>query len=81
MLYKHKYLQRDNFDNNYITKQFEELDLKMGREGRPTVLPLNKREARIYIKTGVCGGQGQIHLNYWFCSSATISVIESDVPS
>ncbi|XP_067093523.1 DC-STAMP domain-containing protein 2 [Osmerus mordax] len=52
VLYKHKYLQQDNFDNNYISKQFEELDLKMGRQGRPTVLPLNKREARIYIKTG-----------------------------
>ncbi|XP_019896844.1 DC-STAMP domain-containing protein 2 [Esox lucius] len=50
VLYKHKYLHQDDFDNTYITEQFEELDQQLAREGKPTVLPLSQREACTYIR-------------------------------
>ncbi|KAJ8005460.1 hypothetical protein DPEC_G00146870 [Dallia pectoralis] len=50
VLYKHKYLHQDDFDNTYITKQFEELDQRLTREGKPSVLPLSQREACTYIR-------------------------------
>uniref|UniRef100_A0AAY4CXU9 Dendritic cell-specific transmembrane protein-like domain-containing protein n=2 Tax=Denticeps clupeoides TaxID=299321 RepID=A0AAY4CXU9_9TELE len=49
VLYKYNYLHRDDFDNIYITEDFVQMDLKHSREGRPTVLPLNQKEALIYI--------------------------------
>ncbi|XP_035387011.1 DC-STAMP domain-containing protein 2 [Electrophorus electricus] len=49
VLYKHRYLHVDDFENFYITEQFVELDHKFSRQGRLAVLPLNEKEARTYI--------------------------------
>nr|XP_046171915.1 DC-STAMP domain-containing protein 2 isoform X2 [Oncorhynchus gorbuscha] len=50
VLYKHKYLHQDDFDNTYITEQFEELDQRLASEGKTPVLPLSQKEARTYIR-------------------------------
>lgn len=49
-MYKNSYLKRDDFDNNYITESFVQLDQRHLCEGRPTVLPLNQGEALTYIQ-------------------------------
>ncbi|CAB3257663.1 unnamed protein product [Arctia plantaginis] len=49
--YQHMYETRSRFDNRYITKELQELDLKRQRQGRETVLPLNRRERAKYITT------------------------------
>ncbi|XP_075986354.1 DC-STAMP domain-containing protein 2-like [Anticarsia gemmatalis] len=49
--YQHMYETRSHFDNRYVTKEFQELDLKRQRQGRGTVLPLNRRERAKYITT------------------------------
>ncbi|KAM6968037.1 DC-STAMP domain-containing protein 2 [Aplochiton taeniatus] len=48
--YKHRYLHEEDFDNVYITEQFEELDQTRAREGRPTALPLNRTERQTYSR-------------------------------
>lgn len=53
-MYKNKYLKRDDFDNNYITERFVQLDQRRLCEGRPTVLPLSQREALSYIQPREC---------------------------
>ncbi|KAL0984882.1 hypothetical protein UPYG_G00149900 [Umbra pygmaea] len=50
VMYKQKYLHQDDFDNIYITEQFEELDQRLAGEGKPSVLPLSQREACLYIR-------------------------------
>ncbi|XP_071370282.1 DC-STAMP domain-containing protein 2 [Centroberyx affinis] len=47
--YRHRYLHQDDFDNIYITAQFEELDQRLARGGGASVLPLTRREATTYI--------------------------------
>uniref|UniRef100_A0A4W5QUJ0 Dendritic cell-specific transmembrane protein-like domain-containing protein n=1 Tax=Hucho hucho TaxID=62062 RepID=A0A4W5QUJ0_9TELE len=54
VLYKHKYLHQNDFDNTYITEQFEELNQRLAREGKPPVLPLSQREGRTYIRPCEC---------------------------
>ncbi|XP_063896030.1 DC-STAMP domain-containing protein 2-like [Helicoverpa armigera] len=49
--YQHMYETRSRFDNRYVTKELQELDLKRQRQGRETVLPLNRRERAKYITT------------------------------
>ncbi|XP_026734949.1 uncharacterized protein LOC113498907 isoform X3 [Trichoplusia ni] len=49
--YQHMYETRSRFDNRYITKDLQDLDLKRQRQGRETVLPLNRRERAKYITT------------------------------
>ncbi|KAM4600387.1 DC-STAMP domain-containing protein 2 [Polymixia lowei] len=49
VMYRHRYLHQDDFDNIYITDQFEELDQRRTRDNRPTVLPLSKKETSTYI--------------------------------
>ncbi|KAG5271332.1 hypothetical protein AALO_G00178550 [Alosa alosa] len=49
-MYKNSYLKRDDFDNNYVTERFVQLDQRRLCEGRPTVLPLSQREALTYIQ-------------------------------
>lgn len=40
---------RSRFDNRYITKGLRSIDLKRQKQGRDTVLPLNRREKAKYI--------------------------------
>lgn len=40
---------RSRFDNRYITKELRAIDLKRQKQGRDTVLPLNRREKAKYI--------------------------------
>ncbi|XP_008302482.1 DC-STAMP domain-containing protein 2 [Stegastes partitus] len=47
--YRRRYLHDLNFDNNYITAQFEELDRQVTSRGGASVLPITSREAKIYI--------------------------------
>ncbi|NWS64416.1 DCST2 protein, partial [Chunga burmeisteri] len=47
--YRHRYLRDDTFDNVYITRRFVEMDLWRAEQGRPTVLPLRRRERGRYI--------------------------------
>uniref|UniRef100_A0A2A4JCQ8 Uncharacterized protein n=1 Tax=Heliothis virescens TaxID=7102 RepID=A0A2A4JCQ8_HELVI len=49
--YQHMYETRSRFDNRYVTRELQELDLKRQRQGRETVLPLNRRERAKYITT------------------------------
>nr|XP_061789460.1 DC-STAMP domain-containing protein 2-like [Nerophis lumbriciformis] len=48
--YQHKYLTRLNFDNIYISAQFLELDRRVTSQGGDSVLPITRRESRLYIK-------------------------------
>lgn len=47
--YRHRYLHDLNFDNIYITKQFEELD-QVASRGGDSALPITCREGQTYIK-------------------------------
>ncbi|KAL0811276.1 hypothetical protein ABMA28_009692 [Loxostege sticticalis] len=49
--YQHMFETRSRFDNRYITKEIRDLDLKRLREGRETILPLNRREREKYVTT------------------------------
>lgn len=40
---------RSRFDNRYITMELRAIDLKRQKQGRDTVLPLNRREKVKYI--------------------------------
>lgn len=40
---------RSRFDNRYITNELRAIDLKRQKQGRDTVLPLNRRENVKYI--------------------------------
>lgn len=51
--YQHMYETRSRFDNRYVTKELQQLDLKRQRQGRETVLPLNRRERAKYITVRV----------------------------
>ncbi|CAH2097131.1 unnamed protein product [Euphydryas editha] len=47
--YQHMFETRSRFDNFYVTKELRELDFQRYKEGRETVLPLNRRERAKYI--------------------------------
>ncbi|KPJ00014.1 DC-STAMP domain-containing protein 1 [Papilio xuthus] len=49
--YQHMYDTRSRFDNRYITKELRNLDFERLKEGKETVLPLNRREKAKYITT------------------------------
>ncbi|XP_042345923.1 DC-STAMP domain-containing protein 2 [Plectropomus leopardus] len=47
--YRRRFLRELDFDNIYITAQFEELDQQVTSGGGASVLPITRREARTYI--------------------------------
>ncbi|XP_041650106.1 DC-STAMP domain-containing protein 2 [Cheilinus undulatus] len=47
--YRRRYLSKLDFDNVYISAQFEELDHQQTAGGGASVLPLTRREAKTYI--------------------------------
>ncbi|KAM7382757.1 hypothetical protein PAMP_002474 [Pampus punctatissimus] len=47
--YRRKYLCEVDFDNIYISAQFEELDQQVTSRGGASVLPITRREAKTYI--------------------------------
>lgn len=47
--YRRRYLHEIDFDNIYITAQFNELDQQETSGGGASVLPITRREAEIYI--------------------------------
>ncbi|XP_044062726.1 DC-STAMP domain-containing protein 2 isoform X2 [Siniperca chuatsi] len=47
--YRRRYLHEVDFDNVYISAQFEELDQQVTSGGGASVLPITRREAKIYI--------------------------------
>ncbi|KAE8289377.1 DC-STAMP domain-containing protein 2 [Larimichthys crocea] len=47
--YRRRYLRQLDFDNVYISAQFEELDQQVTSGGGASVLPITSREARTYI--------------------------------
>ncbi|KPJ07311.1 DC-STAMP domain-containing protein 2 [Papilio machaon] len=49
--YQHMYDTRSRFDNRYVTKELRNLDFERLKEGKETVLPLNRREKAKYITT------------------------------
>ncbi|XP_077454839.1 DC-STAMP domain-containing protein 2 isoform X1 [Stigmatopora argus] len=49
-LYQRRYLTRLNFDNVYISAQFLEVERQVTSEGGESVLPITRRESRLYIK-------------------------------
>ncbi|KAM3614114.1 uncharacterized protein V6R79_010376 [Siganus canaliculatus] len=53
--YRRSYLHRIQFDNVYISGQFEELDRRLTSGGGASVLPLTRRESRIYVRPRQCG--------------------------
>lgn len=52
--YHISYLNKIQFDNQYITKQFVDYDRTRRQEGRRSVLPLKKHESEQYINTFTC---------------------------
>lgn len=52
--YHRSYLNKIQFDNHYITKQFVEYDRVKRLKGKPNILPLKKAEAETYITTFTC---------------------------
>ncbi|KAL1772346.1 DC-STAMP domain-containing protein 2 [Sigmodon hispidus] len=50
--YRYRYLNRDTFDNIYITSRFFHMEAVRSVAGLPTVLPLSAHEARHYIQPG-----------------------------
>ncbi|KAG8446869.1 hypothetical protein GDO86_014358 [Hymenochirus boettgeri] len=50
MRYHQKYLFEDDFDNVYITRNFEQLDVMCLRRGDRTLLPLDLKESERYIR-------------------------------
>ncbi|XP_059910241.1 DC-STAMP domain-containing protein 2-like [Gadus macrocephalus] len=53
--YRQQYLHQDEFDNAFITEQFEEEDERRASEGGASVLPLQRREAGLYTSSGQSG--------------------------
>ncbi|KAK3587858.1 hypothetical protein CHS0354_019729 [Potamilus streckersoni] len=49
--YVRNYLARDSYDNIYITKRFKDLDQERKESGLSFVLPLKKKEKKLYIDT------------------------------
>ncbi|KAL3831278.1 hypothetical protein ACJMK2_023051 [Sinanodonta woodiana] len=49
--YVRNYLARDSYDNIYITKRFKDLDQERKYCGLSCVLPLKKKEKKLYIDT------------------------------
>uniref|UniRef100_A0A3Q2VM22 DC-STAMP domain containing 2 n=1 Tax=Haplochromis burtoni TaxID=8153 RepID=A0A3Q2VM22_HAPBU len=47
--YRHRYLHNIEFDNNYITAQFKDLDQRVTSVGGASVFPITHREAKTYI--------------------------------
>ncbi|XP_058828490.1 DC-STAMP domain-containing protein 2-like [Topomyia yanbarensis] len=47
--YKMKYLTKDQFDNCYLSRDFEEIDGRRKTLGRETLLPLTRKERNRYI--------------------------------
>ncbi|XP_062249995.1 DC-STAMP domain-containing protein 2 [Platichthys flesus] len=47
--YRRRYLRELNFDNIYISSQFEEFDQQVTSGGGVSVLPITRREAKTYI--------------------------------
>ncbi|XP_039766873.1 DC-STAMP domain-containing protein 2 isoform X6 [Ornithorhynchus anatinus] len=52
LLYRHRYLRHDDFDNIYISRRFLRMDALRARLGLPTVLPLSGAESSRYILPG-----------------------------
>ncbi|XP_075396869.1 DC-STAMP domain-containing protein 2 [Tenrec ecaudatus] len=52
LFYRYCYLNWDNFDNIYITRQFLRMEAVRSQAGLPTVLPLSVHEASHYIQPG-----------------------------
>ncbi|XP_023019209.2 DC-STAMP domain-containing protein 2 [Leptinotarsa decemlineata] len=50
--YRYKFLTTNSFDNKFITKDFHEIDMRRVKLNKETVLPLNDREAKVYVKIG-----------------------------
>jgi len=47
--YLKNYLSKDEYNNIYITPYFKRYDYKRKKEGKPHVLPLDKKEKKFYI--------------------------------
>nr|XP_046255967.1 DC-STAMP domain-containing protein 2 [Scatophagus argus] len=47
--YRHRYLHEVEFDNIYISTQFEQLDQQVTSAGGASALPITRREAKTYI--------------------------------
>ncbi|KAL6109871.1 dcst2 [Pungitius sinensis] len=52
--YKRRYLRELDFDNVYITDQFEKLNQQVASGGGTSVLPITAREAKTYIRPLSC---------------------------
>ncbi|XP_041094908.1 DC-STAMP domain-containing protein 2 [Polyodon spathula] len=50
VLYRKKYLFQDDYDNNYITNEFVEMDIMRAQHDKNTVLPLSQDEALKYVR-------------------------------
>ncbi|KAL5019782.1 hypothetical protein ScPMuIL_002674 [Solemya velum] len=52
VLYRHKFLTKDGFDNVYISMRVKEIDERRCELGRESIFPLTGKEAGRYIDTG-----------------------------
>ncbi|CAG9828968.1 unnamed protein product [Diabrotica balteata] len=50
IVYRYRFLTSDSFDNKFITEDFFKIDLRRAKNNRETVLPLNSREKKLYVK-------------------------------
>ena len=49
MLYRHRYLTKDKFDNFYVTKEMEVLDARREEMKKDAIFPLKGKESRRYV--------------------------------
>ncbi|CAH1169930.1 unnamed protein product, partial [Phaedon cochleariae] len=49
-MYRHKFLTKNSFDNKFLSKDFHDIDMRRVKIDKETVLPLNDREAKVYVK-------------------------------
>jgi len=50
IIYRHKFLTKDEFDNCYVNKMLAEIDIQRDGMDRPTILPLLPNETKKFIK-------------------------------
>ncbi|XP_044530982.1 DC-STAMP domain-containing protein 2 [Gracilinanus agilis] len=72
LFYRYHYLNRDSFDNIYITSRFIRMDNLRIQAGLPSVLPLTSRERTHYIRPGSLRLSRMERLRYAFSTFTLI---------
>ena len=63
VLYRRRYLSKDNADNVYLTKYLRDIDEKRTEANKECILPLHWKEGSRYIDTGTA----KVFDSIYFC--------------